>query len=172
MTDFFGSNVDKDKLLEILQKGGHVLYFRHAEPAEKSGDPGLSNEGKKKAESLKLLFQEKKIILNSPIWTSPARRTQETAEIAFEGIERKVNDALYWMDALFVDQPVGDNQKNLKKALANIFESIPEDDTNSVVVGHHFTFGNVISSLPYLGMVVLKPEGEGKGFKVVTNFEF
>ncbi|MCI3194764.1 hypothetical protein GXP75_03525 [Bacillus sp. HU-1818] len=79
---------------------------------------------------------------------------------------------MYWIDALFVDQPVGDNQKNLKKTLANIFESVPEDGTNSVVVGHHFTFGNAISSLPYLGMVVLKPEGEGKGFKVVTHFEF
>ncbi|MCI3194765.1 hypothetical protein GXP75_03530 [Bacillus sp. HU-1818] len=63
MTDFFGNNVDKDKLLEILQKGGHVLYFRHADPAETSGDPGLSIEGKKKAESLKLLFQEKKLFL-------------------------------------------------------------------------------------------------------------
>ncbi|PAO67508.1 histidine phosphatase family protein [Bacillus sp. X2(2017)] len=170
MVDFSGRDIDKNQLLETLKKGGYVLYFRHADPAETSGDPGLSNEGIKKSELLKSLFVREKINVLSPVWVSPAKRTKQTAEVIFGTEKIQIDTALYNMDVILKNNPVGD-EKDTKVRLIKMLETIPNSEMNTVIIGHHFTFGIENIRIPYLGVVVIRPMGIGKGYEVIANLE-
>ncbi|KPV56836.1 hypothetical protein QJ48_25535 [Paenibacillus sp. A3] len=52
--------------------------------------------------------------------------------------------------------------------LLHILESRPADGSNTVLVGHDFTFGDAFPGLPYLGMVILEPGGQGKGYRFLS----
>lgn len=157
------------EMLDKLQKGGYVLYFRHAEPIEHSGDPGLSADGAAKAKALGNWFREKRITVNVPVLTSPARRTQETGRAAFQDI--RVEQALYHVDTLFIENPTGEALE-MKTRLLGLLESTPAEGTNRVLVGHSFTFNGQVEARPYLGLILLQPIGNAQGYEIVDAFNF
>ena len=160
-------------ILNSIQQGGFVLYFRHAKPTNiVDPDPDLSKEGQEKANLLGLLFKEQNIPVQDPVRTSPLKRAKQTAKKMFEPqVGIKEESALLYMDLLLKQNPNEDELKK-KMLLANILGTNPKKGLNTVIVGHRFTFGDAIPDIPYLGMVILKPESGEKGYEVVTLVEF
>ncbi|WNS46697.1 histidine phosphatase family protein [Paenibacillus sp. MMS20-IR301] len=157
------------EMVNRLQQGGYVLYFRHAQPAENFGDPGLSAEGQEKAVLLGNWLREQKIKINLPVLTSPTQRTQETGKAAFQSI--RVEEALAYMDTLFTENP-DDAELKMKARLVSLLESLPSEGSNTVLVAHSFSFNNQIEARPYLGLILLKPRGKGQGYEIVDAFNF
>ncbi|MEK3713638.1 histidine phosphatase family protein [Paenibacillus sp. FSL R7-0333] len=164
-----GINQPPAEMVNQLQQGGYVLYFRHAQPAETFGDPGLSSEGQEKAALLGNWMREQNIKLSLPVLTSPTHRTQETGKAAFQSI--RVEEALAHMDTLFMENPAGEALE-MKTRLVTLLESIPSESTNTVLVAHSFSFNNQIEARPYLGLILLKPKGEAQGYEIAGAFNF
>ncbi|XOK63972.1 histidine phosphatase family protein [Paenibacillus elgii] len=156
-------------LLKAIRQGGYVLYFRHAKPEDNSAgsDSGLSELGKQQAKQLEALFKEQNITVQLPVLTSSANRARQTAEMAFGVQNVKVEPALYQIGVLQSERP-NEAEQSVKTRLLHILESRPANGSNTVLIGHHFTFGDAFPELPYLGMVILEPAGQGKGYRFLS----
>jgi len=141
---------------DLLRQGGFNLYFRHAQPSDTSSEnPYLSQLGKEQAKSLGEFLQKQKIPIQFPVSASPLNRARQTAEIAFGQANVAIDLELAQMNKPY------------------LLDSIPTERFNQVFVGHHFTFGGQIepTQLSYLGLVVLKPLGQGRGYTVLNTIE-
>ncbi|KQO18417.1 histidine phosphatase family protein [Paenibacillus sp. Leaf72] len=138
----------------LLLEGGFNLYFRHAQPESTDNDEVmLSQSGQEQARKLGELLSEKKIPIQLPVSASPINRARQTAELAFSEKNILIEPRLI--------------QKN---HLPQLLEIVPKQGFNQVFVAHHFTFNNQLKEYDdfiHLGMVWLKPLGEGKGYTVV-----
>ncbi|SFF47371.1 Histidine phosphatase superfamily (branch 1) [Paenibacillus algorifonticola] len=138
----------------LLLQGGFNLYFRHAKPESTVDDEVmLSQSGQEQARKLGELLSARKIPIQLPVSASPINRARQTAEIAFSEKNIQIEPQLI--------------QKN---HLPQLLEVVPKQGFNQVFVAHQFTFNNQLKEfddLLYLGMVLLKPLGEGKGYTVV-----
>jgi hypothetical protein len=164
-----GINKPSAELLNRLQTGGYVLYFRHAQPSEPSGDTGLSVEGAEKAALLGDWLREQNITIRLPVLTSPTQRTQQTGKVAFQGF--RVEEALAHMDTLFMENPASEALE-MKTRIMSLLESTPSEGTNTVLVAHSFSFNGQIEARPYLGLILLKPKGKGQGYEIADAFDF
>lgn len=161
----------RDELIKRLQMGGNILYFRHATPANTTDpDAELGEEGKNNANKLKTFLANYNIKTHSLVSTSPLKRARQTAEIAFGSKNLIVDPSLAQMNVLLEDQSNAD-ELFMKQHLTRILESKPEKDHSVVLVGHHFTFGGRISGIPYLGVVVIEPKGNGNSYEIITAGE-
>ncbi|URJ50989.1 histidine phosphatase family protein [Paenibacillus polymyxa] len=137
----------------LLRQGGYNLYFRHAQPENTvDNDVMLSVLGRKQAWRLGELLTARKIPIQFPVSTSPINRARQTAEIAFSQQNIKIEPRL------------------LKRELDQLLETAPEEGVNQIFVAHHHNFNNQLQlnkKFDYLNMVLLKPLGRGKGYKVV-----
>ncbi|WCM63156.1 histidine phosphatase family protein [Paenibacillus polymyxa] len=165
------ANVSKPSTEQVqrLQKGGYILYFRHAEPFPRSGDSELSEIGEEQATALGNFFREQNIPVQLPVVTSSARRAQQTGKAAFQNIY--VEEALYDMDTLFRENPTEEEQARQNRLLT-LLESNPAEGFNKVLIAHQFTFNGKVDPIPYLGMIMLMPKGEPEGYEVVDVFHF
>lgn len=157
------------EMITRLQQGGYVLYFRHAQPAGNTDDPGLRADGQEKAVLLGNWLREQEIKINLPVLSSPTQRTQETGKAAFQSI--RVEEALAYMDVLFMENPSG-VERVMKARLMSLLESIPLAGTNTVLMAHSFSFNDQIEARPYLGLILLKPKGKGQGYEIADAFDF
>lgn len=153
-------------LIEKIQRGGYVLYLRHAEPSNNT----LSDEGKKQAKKLGDIFKERHIPIQYPVFTSPIGRTVETGKLAFADGKNKVYENLEYIRYLYKK----DKEHPITKDLIASFEKKPSQTLNTVFVGHDHCFSesmqchdNKDHCLCYLDTIILQPKGQGNGFDFV-----
>lgn len=148
-----------ERLVEALRDGGFVLYLRHAAteqgaPDGTLADPcsaqrGLTEAGRRDAREIGQALDRLRIPIGR-VLTSPFCRTADTAELAFGEVER--DDALL---------PEADARE--------LVATEPDDETNTVLVGHISNIRTSTGAEPEEGgTVVFRPDGAG-GFRVVAE---
>ena len=160
----------KNQLFEKLQKGGNLIFIRHAY-APGNGDPdnfdikdcstqrNLSDSGRKQSEKIGNFFNENKIPIDLVI-SSEWCRCKETALIAFDKFKTK--------DFLnsFYSPKFAKNKKfqmlNLEKYIDNWNE-----DKNLVLITHYVVISEVLNYAPSSGEIVVSD----KNFKIIGNIE-
>ena len=160
----------KNQLFEKLQKGGNLIFIRHAY-APGNGDPdnfdikdcstqrNLSDSGRKQSEKIRSFFNENKIPIDLVI-SSEWCRCKETALIAFDKFQTK--------DFLnsFYSSKFAKNKKfqmlNLKKYIDNWNE-----DKNLVLITHYVVISEVLNYAPSSGEIVVSD----KNFEIIGNIE-
>ena len=172
----FQDKLSGAELLSALQEGGHVIYFRHAQTEKDYADRvtadvnncstqrTLSEEGWQQAEAIEEGFEANSIPVGDVI-SSEYCRAWQTAEIAFGKYEK--DPALNFLPFEdYTDEQVEEMKSNVMPLLT----AVPEDGTNTVIVGHDDIFESATGIYPDpQGMAyVVTPDGNG-GFEVVAN---
>jgi phosphohistidine phosphatase SixA len=165
------------ELVSALKKGGHVIYFRHAQTTKDYADQAdpkmklddcetqrkLSDEGVKQAQDIGAAFKAKGIPVGAVI-TSEYCRAWKTADLAF-GKHQKNSKLNFLPFEEYTDAQVQEMKANLTPLLT----SIPKAGQNTIIVGHDDVFESATGIYPDpQGMAyVLTPDG--KSFKLVAN---
>lgn len=172
--DTYGSS-----LIKALQEGGYLLYFRHGETIGQDQShvdfndcktqKNLTITGKEQARWIGVFFSQHKIPTNPPILVSPYCRTRETAEIAFGKQNIKVVPFLANIEYLRSEKITQQEEQDIIEKLNKIFEIPVHQGTNKIIIGHTFSPDKVLGEIPYMGMVIIKPNGVGRGYKIVKK---
>lgn len=104
--------------------------------------------------------------IDFPVLTSPYCRTRETGEIAFSANNIQVVNDLGKIDYLEREVLTPEEQM-IKNNLVKLLETLPSQGNNRVFIAHS-AFGGI----PYMSMVVIKPDGEGRKYEVVTKISY
>jgi len=155
-----------DELIESLQQGGYVIYFRHTEtdhdkhgvfPVDLSScdlQRPLSDSGRQRATLIGQAYKQLNIPLGLII-TSPYCRTNDTAMLAFGRTETDHSLASSY----------GMNQQGREKRAQRLIEllySQPEGKTNTVIIGHSSNIRDATGDWP-------KPEGAMLLYKLTVE---
>ncbi len=159
------------QLLAALQKGGHVIYFRHAQTEKDYADQAdpkmslgncetqrkLSEVGIKQAKDIGAAFTVKKIPVGEVI-SSEYCRSWKTADLAF-GKHQK-NPKLNFLP--FEDYTEA-QVKEMKANVTPLLTTMPKTGQNTVIIGHDDIFEAATGIYPDpQGMAyVLTPDGKG-----------
>lgn len=137
------------KLLERLQQGGTIIYFRHATTERDYADQAdpnmslancetqrkLSLQGIKESYAIGIAFAEKKIPIGDII-TSEYCRAWKTANYAFGGFTKKDSR----LNFLPYEDYTDDLTKLMKKNLLPMLSKKPIGGMNTIIVGHDDLF--------------------------------
>ena len=166
------------ELVEALQGGGHVIYFRHAQTEKDyadqvTADPNagstqrvLSEAGWHQAKGIGQAFRTLQIPVGQ-VTSSQYFRAWQTADLAFGRYEK---------DAALNFEPAEDYTPEQFAAMRDrvmpLVTEVPPDNFNTVLVGHDDPFEAVTGIYPEPQGVayVLKPDGEG-GFSILARVE-
>ncbi|MGD1904954.1 MAG: tandem-95 repeat protein [Leptolyngbyaceae cyanobacterium] len=163
-------------LLEELQDGGHVIYFRHAQTEKDFADQVtadvnnfstqrvVSEFGVQQSLAIGEGFALSEIPFGDVI-TSDYGRAVETAAIAFG--EYQKDSALNFLPFEdYTDEQIEEMRANVTPFLTEV----PEDGTNTIIVGHDdlFEAGTGIYPDPQGIAYVLTPDGNGS-FEIIAN---
>ncbi|MEL6765248.1 MAG: histidine phosphatase family protein [Cyanobacteria bacterium J06607_6] len=163
-------------LLDELQDGGHVIYFRHAmterdfadqvtaDVTDFSTQRVVSEFGVKQSLAIGEGFENGAIPFDEVI-TSEYGRAIETAAIAFG--EYQKDSALNFLPFEdYTDAQIEEMRANVTPFLT----AVPEAGTNTIIVGHDdlFEAGTGIYPDPQGIAYVLTPDGNGS-FEIVAN---
>jgi broad specificity phosphatase PhoE len=163
-------------LLEELQDGGHVIYFRHARTERDFADQVtadvtdfstqrvLSEFGIQQSLAIGEGFELSNIPYDDVI-TSEYGRAIKTAAIAF-GEYEKDSDLNFLPFEDYTDEQIEEMRANITPFLTEV----PEEGTNTIIVGHDdlFEAGTGIYPDPQGIAYVLEPDGVG-GFDIIAN---
>lgn len=154
-------------LVQALQKGGYVIYFRHAATDFSQADtdgPALQDCGKQRnlneagraqARAIGEAFRALKIPVGN-VLASPYCRTRETAQLAFGRFE--VSEEIR-----------GGSGPARAEALRRLLALVPPAGTNTVLVAHQFNLRDAAEvSLAEGEAAVFRPLGPG-GFRLVAR---
>ncbi|KQB76795.1 phosphoglycerate mutase, partial [Clostridium butyricum] len=89
-------------LLDLLRRGGYILYVRHGEATVGEDQPNLnflycftqrnlSETGRRQAIYYGQIIRNSQIHINYPVLTSPLCRTIETAQLAFGTVNVQID---------------------------------------------------------------------------------
>lgn len=165
-----------DELVEIMKKGGNVIFIRHATTEKdyadqvnaKMGDCStqrtLSEDGWKEAKAIGESFKRLEIPVDTVV-SSQYCRAWQTADLAFG--EYTQNSDLNFEPA---EEYTEEQTKTMREQMVPHLSKAPKDGTNTVLVGHDDPFEAATGIYPDpMGVTyVLKPEGDGK-FKVLGH---
>jgi phosphohistidine phosphatase SixA len=173
----------KDKLsgaalLSALKKGGHIIYFRHAQTTKDYADQAdskldlkncetqrkLSDVGIKQAKDIGAAFTAKNIPVGEVI-TSDYCRAWKTADLAFgKHVKNSKLNFLPFED--YTDAQVQEMKTNVMPLLT----AVPQVGKNTVIVGHDDIFEAATGIYPDpQGMAyILTPDGKG-GLELQAN---
>lgn len=172
----FQDKMSGAELLSELQKGGYVIYFRHAQTEKDYADQVtanvndcstqrvLSEVGLQQALTIGDAFATAEIPVGK-VTSSDYCRAWTTAALAFGDYEK--NSALNFLPFEdYTDQQV----EQMKANVTPLLTAVPEDGTNTIIVGHDDIFEAATGIYPDpQGMAyVVKPDGNG-GFEVMAN---
>lgn len=161
---------DDAALVARLQRGGHVIFFRHAKTQWNQPDTStalndcttqrnLSDEGRAQARDIGRSFEALGIPIGD-VLTSPFCRTYDTGMLAFHRAQR-IDD----LTAMQSAPPEVRAHRN--RALRSLFSNAPNDGTNTVVVAHMYNLKGVVELLIEEGdAAIIEPRGEN-GFEVI-----
>ena len=176
-------NLDPASIVKELQKGGYLLYMRHGEATIGQDQPhlnftdcstqrNLTVTGQMQAQSIGEIFRGLQIPVQFPVLASPYCRTRETAELAFGKQNVAVVPFLVNIDYLHRDKITGEEEQNILDKLTTIFETPLSQGSNRIIIGHSFPPGKGMGEVPYMGTVLIKPNGAGKGYEIVRRISF
>lgn len=172
----FEDKLSGTELLNALQEGGHVIYFRHAQTEKDYADQVtadvnncatqrvLSEEGWQQAKTIGEAFEANSIPVGDVI-SSEYCRAWKTAGLAFGRYEK--NPALNFLPYEdYTEEQVAQMQENVMPLLT----AVPESGMNTVIVGHDdiFEAATGIYPAPQGIAYVLTPDGNGS-FELVAN---
>ncbi|OWY68164.1 histidine phosphatase family protein [cyanobacterium TDX16] len=172
----FKDKLSGKQLLNALQNGGYVIYFRHAQTEKdyadqvsaKMGDCStqrmLSEVGWQQSRTIGQAFEALKIPVGQ-VYSSEYCRAWQTADIAFGRTEKRA--ALNFPPA----EDYTEAQKaQMRTAVMPFLTTTPADGTNTVIVGHDDVFDAATGIYPEPQGVayIVKPDGKGK-FELVAN---
>jgi phosphohistidine phosphatase SixA len=174
----FRDTLSGAELLSALKKGGHVIYFRHAQTTKDYADQAdsnldlkncetqrkLSDVGEKQAKDIGAAFTAKGIPVGDVI-TSEYCRAWKTADLAF-GRHQKNSKLNFLPFEDYTDAQVNEMKDNVMPLLI----AVPTRGKNTVIVGHDDIFEAATGIYPDpQGMAyILKPDGKGS-FSLVAN---
>ena len=172
----FQDKFNGSELLNALQQGGYVIYFRHAQTEKDYADQVtadvnncatqrvLSETGWQQARTIGAAFKENSIPVSEVI-SSQYCRAWKTADLAFSKYEK--NPALNFLPFEdYTDEQVAQMKANVMPFLT----AVPASGTNTVIVGHDDIFESATGIYPDpQGMAyVVKPDGNGS-FEIIAN---
>jgi broad specificity phosphatase PhoE len=166
-------------LLNSLKKGGFIFYARHGEANIGRDLPylnfqncltqrNLSEKGRRQAKYYGEILRYLQIPINYPVSASPFCRTIETAQLAFGSNNVHVDP--FWIEVykLSGNLPSLERQRILSY-LNSVLETMPEEGRNTVIVAHSFPNEIGLGHISNMGTVIIKPNGQGNGYIVVTQ---
>ena len=172
----FQDKLESAELLNALQEGGYVIYFRHAQTEKDYADQvsadvndcstqrALSEAGWQQAEAIKEGFENNSIPVGQVI-SSEYCRAWQTAQLAFSKYEK--NPALNFLP--YEDYTEAQVEK-MKSNVMLLLTAEPESGTNTVIVGHDDIFESATGIYPAPQGIayVVKPDGNG-GMELIAN---
>jgi broad specificity phosphatase PhoE len=172
----FQDKLSGSELLSVLQQGGYIIYFRHAQTEKDYADQVtadvndcstqrmLSEEGWQQAKKIGAGFADNSIPVGRVI-SSQFCRAWQTADLAFGKYEK--NSALNFPKA---EDYSPEQIKQMKANVTPLLTAIPESGTNTVIVGHDDIFEAATGIYPDpQGMAyILKPDEQGS-FEILAN---
>ena len=168
-------NMKPAELVEVMTKGGNVIYIRHATTEKdyadqidaKMGDCStqrtLSEEGWKEAKAIGKAFETLDIPVDTVV-SSQYCRAWQTADLAFG--EYKQNADLNFEPA---EEYSDEQTATMKKRVTPHLIKEPGEGKNTILVGHDDPFEAATGIYPEpMGIVyVLKPDG--KSFEILGS---
>ena len=160
----------KSEILENLQKGGNLIFIRHAY-APGGGDPdnfdinncltqrNLNSSGRLQSKKIGNFFKENKIPIDLVI-SSEWCRCKETALIAFNNFETKNFLNSFYSSKFLKNKET--QMKNLRKYIDNW-----NGYKNLVFVTHYVVIFDALDYAPNSGEIVISD----KNFKIIANIE-
>ncbi|MGB3533712.1 MAG: Ig-like domain-containing protein [Microcoleaceae cyanobacterium] len=172
----FVDQLEGAALLDKLQAGGHVIYFRHARTERDFADQVTADVNNFSTQRVvsefgvqqSLAIGEGFELSNIPyddVITSEYGRAIETAAIAF-GEYQKDSDLNFLPFEDYTDEQVEEMRVNITPFLTEV----PVEGTNTIIVGHDdlFEAGTGIYPDPQGIAYILEPDGEGS-FEIIAN---
>ncbi|WP_325063577.1 histidine phosphatase family protein [Risungbinella massiliensis] len=166
-------------LLNLLREGGYILYVRHGEANVGEDQPNLSFEdcstqrnlsdiGRRQAVTYGEVLRRLSIPIVYPVLVSPFCRNRETATLAFG--EENVQVDPFWVEIYKLSGNLSKaNQESILNYLRSVLEIKPPMGSNKVIIAHSFPKGVGLGEIPDMGTVVVEPQGQGNGYKVVAQ---
>jgi phosphohistidine phosphatase SixA len=160
----------KDQILANLQKGGNLIFIRHAY-APGGGDPdnfdihqclsqrNLSESGREQSKKIGNFFKQNEIPIDLVI-SSEWCRCKETALIAFKSFETKNFLNSFYSTKFAKNKKI--QIKNLKKYINNW-----DSDKNLVLVTHYIVISEILNYPPGSGEIVISD----KNFNLKYNYQ-
>lgn len=169
-------------LVAALRRGGHVLFFRHAdtrgEPCDRSfrigdrdGQRNISPAGRAQSARIGARMAELGIPVAWPALAGPVFRARDTAELAFGPDRVRVTDSL------IADDYAGDRIGWMLAEHRRLFADPVAPEGNRVLVGHRtpaiMVAGDAVAgrAFPEGAALVIAPGGAG-GFSLAGIVEF
>lgn len=165
------------EIIQNLQKGGYVVYFRHAQTEADYADQieavmgdcatqrSLSEAGWNQAKIIGAAFKKYGIAIDN-VYSSQYCRAWQTADLAF-GRHEKTADLNFYPAEEYTDEQFAQMRENVMPYLIKI----PQEGKNTVIVGHDDVFESASGIYPEPQGVgyILKPNGET--FEIVDHLE-
>lgn len=162
------AKMSASELVEVMKKGGNVIFIRHATTEKdyadqvdaKMGDCStqrtLSEEGWKEAKDIGAAFKEHEIPVGDVV-SSQYCRAWQTADLAFGEYDQ--NADLNFEPA---EEYTEEQTAAMKKRMTPHLSKAPEAGKNTILVGHDDPFDAATGIYPEpMGVVfVIKPKGE------------
>ncbi|WP_226536840.1 histidine phosphatase family protein [Fictibacillus halophilus] len=173
------SYISINRILNSLKQGGFIFYTRHGEATVGRDLPylnfkncltqrNLSEKGRRQAKYYGEILRYLQIPIEYPVSASPFCRTIETAQLAFGSVNVQVDP--FWIEIykLSGNLPSFERQRILSH-FRSVLETIPERGRNTVIVAHGFPNEIGLGLISNMGTVIIKPDGQGNGYKVVSQ---
>ncbi|WML32717.1 histidine phosphatase family protein [Clostridium sp. OS1-26] len=166
-------------LLDLLKKGGYILYARHGEATVGVDQPNLnfwncftqrnlSELGRRQAVYYGQILRNLQIPISYPIIASPFCRTIETAQLAFGSANVQIDP--FWFEIYRLDENLSSaEQKRILDSLNSKLEIKPPQGSNKIIIAHSFPKGIGLGQIPNMGTVIVKPLGQGHGYEIIDK---
>jgi len=156
---------EKDKTINILKKGGNLIFIRHAY-APGGGDPenfninncdtqrNLNNDGKKQSVKIGNFFLSNEIPIDE-VLSSNWCRCKDTAKLAFKNYK-----TINFLNSFFSSK-FAHNRKQQMKDLKNYVKNW-DGDKNLVLVTHYVVITEALGYAPSSGEIVVSDKNFNK----------
>lgn len=166
-------------ILDLLKKGGFILYARHGQATVGVDQPNLnfqdcvtqrnlSEFGRREAIYFGQLLRYFQVPIHSPIVASPFCRTIETAQLAFPYAYIRIDPIGYEIYKL--GGHISSIEKtNILSNLQSVLERKPPQGLNQVIIAHSFPEDVGLGNIANMGMVIVEPKGPGNGYEIIKK---
>ena len=173
LTNGIRADTKQIQILDILQKGGNLIFIRHAY-APGGGDPddfdindcstqrNLSDLGREQSKKIGKFFNENKIPIDFVI-SSEWCRCKETALIAFNNFETRS-----FLNSFYSEKFA----KNRKKQVKNLKKFVDNwsGDNNLILVTHYVVISETLDYAPGSGEIVISDKSFNKIGSIKTKY--
>ncbi len=169
------AKTSNNEIIQALQSGGHIVYFRHAETEKDYADQvdavmgdcstqrSLSEKGWKDAKAIGKAFEEFAIPIQK-VYSSQYCRAWQTADLAFGSYDKKAD-----LNFIPAEEFTDEQMEQMRKSVWPYVTKVPKEGKNIIIVGHDDLFEAASGIYPEPQGIgyVLKPDGEN--FEIIGN---